>query len=100
MIKSDRKQLVGLLTENETELIPEGSQIVETPTSAPPMVMVGHVTSSYYSPNCNRSIAMALVKGGKEKIGQTLHIPMRNKTIKVTVTDTQFFDKEGIRLDG
>ena len=24
----------------------------------------------------------------------------KNKTIKVTVTDTQFFDKEGMRLDG
>ena len=100
IIKNDRKQLVGLLTENEKEVIPEGSQIVETPNSAPPMAMLGHVTSSYYSPNCNRSIAMALVKGGKEKIGQTLHVPLRNKTIKVTVTDTQFFDKEGIRLDG
>ena len=64
------------------------------------MVMIGHVTSSYYSPNCNRSISMALIKGGKERIGETLYIPLRNKTIKVKVTDTLFFDKNGERADG
>ena len=100
MLKSDRKQLVGLLNENENEVIPEGSQIVETLQPSPPMVMIGHVTSSYYSPNCNRSISMALIKGGKERIGETLYIPLRNKTIKVKVTDTLFFDKNGERADG
>ena len=43
---------------------------------------------------------MALIKGGKERIGETLYIPLRNKTIKVKVTDTLFFDKNGERADG
>ncbi|MBA00121.1 MAG: sarcosine oxidase subunit alpha [Rhodospirillaceae bacterium] len=100
MLKSDRKQLVGLLNENENEVIPEGSQIVEMLQPSPPMAMIGHITSSYYSPNCNRSIAMALIKGGKARIGKTLHIPLKNKTIKVKVTDTLFLDKNKELTDG
>ena len=100
IIKDDRKQLVGLLPEDENEIIPEGSQIVETILPSPPMKMIGHVTSSYYSPNCNRSIAMALIKGGRARIGQTLHISLKNKNVRVLVTNTQFFDADGSRADG
>ena len=28
--------------------------------------MLGHVTSSYYSPNLNKSIALAIIKNGKK----------------------------------
>ena len=100
IIKDDRKQLVGLLPEDENEIIPEGSQVVETILPSPPMKMIGHVTSSYYSPNCKRSIAMALIKGGRTRIGQTLHIPLKNKNVRVLVTNTQFFDADGSRADG
>jgi sarcosine oxidase subunit alpha len=100
IIKDDRKQLVGLLSEDESEIIPEGSQVVETILPSPPMKMIGHVTSSYYSPNCNRSIAMALIKGGRARIGQTLHISLKNKNVRVLVTNTQFFDANGSRADG
>ena len=34
--------------------------------------MLGHVTSSYYSPNLNKSIALAVVRGGKNMLGQKL----------------------------
>lgn len=96
----DRKQLVGLLTENPNEVLPEGAQIVEDVKPQPPMVMLGHVTSSYYSANCGRSIAMALVKGGHGRKGETLSVPLAGKTVKVTVTDPVFFDIEGSRRDG
>ena len=39
------------------------------------MTMVGHVTSSYYSPNLRRSFALALVKGGINKKGYKLLAP-------------------------
>ena len=51
IVKNDRKQLVGLLTDNKTDILPEGSQIVEKVLPKPPMPMIGHVTSSYFSPN-------------------------------------------------
>jgi sarcosine oxidase, subunit alpha len=66
----------------------------------PPMPMLGHVTSSYYSPNCGRSIAMALVKGGRARIGETLYAPLgQGRTVPCVVAESPvFFDPEGERL--
>ena len=65
----------------------------------PPMDMLGHVTSSYYSPNLKKSIALAVVKDGKNLNGKKLYVPMKNKIIEVTVSDAVFIDKEGKRLN-
>ncbi len=97
-IRDDRKQLVGLLTENPEEVLEEGAQIVAD-IKKTPIEMLGHVTSSYYSPNLKKSIALGVVKGGKNMMGQKLVIPMENKQINVTVADPVFLDKENKRLN-
>jgi len=97
-IREDRKQLVGLITEDPKEVLEEGAQIVSE-VNKKPVEMLGHVTSSYYSPNLNKSIALAVVRSGKQMLGQKLFVPMENKTINVTVTDSVFFDKENKRLN-
>jgi sarcosine oxidase subunit alpha len=100
MGKPDRKQLVGLLTKDPREVLPEGAQLVERVLPTPPMPMLGHVTSSYWSPNCGRSIAMALVKGGFARKGETLFAPLADgRVIACVVADSPvFFDPEGERL--
>ncbi len=101
MVKSDRKQLVGLLTEDPQAVLPEGAQLVETVLGKPPMPMLGHVTSSYMSPNLGRSIAMALIKGGRERIGQKVFAPLAGgSTLAAEITASVFFDAEGERLRG
>ena len=97
-IREDRKQLVGLLTDNPNEVLEEGAQIVADINKSP-IEMLGHVTSSYYSPNLNKSIALGVVKGGKNMMGQKLIIPMEKKNINVTVADPVFLDKENKRLN-
>ncbi|MDC0151047.1 sarcosine oxidase subunit alpha family protein [Candidatus Pelagibacter sp.] len=97
-IKEDRKQLVGLLTEDPNEVLEEGAQIVADINKSP-IEMLGHITSSYYSPNLNKSIALGVVRGGKNMMGQKLIIPMEKKNIKVTVADPVFLDKENKRLN-
>ena len=52
----NRKELVGILTDNSEQIIPEGAHSIEDVKSSPPVEMLGHVTSSYYSPNCIRSM--------------------------------------------
>jgi sarcosine oxidase subunit alpha len=64
------------------------------------MKMLGHVTSAYWSENCGRSIALALLAGGRSRIGETLYVPLKDRTIAVEVTDMVFFDKEGGRIHG
>ncbi len=101
MLKPDRKQLVGLLTEDPAEVLPEGAQLVETVLAKPPMVMVGHVTSSYHSPNLERSFALAMIKGGRDKTGQRVFAPLvGGKTVACIITEPVFFDPEGERLRG
>ena len=96
-IREDRKQLVGLLTDDPQIVLEEGAQIVED-VNKKPIEMLGHVTSSYYSPNLNKSIALGVVRGGKNMMGKKLFIPMENKIISVTVADPVFLDKENKRL--
>lgn len=92
-----RKQLVGLLTEDRSKL-EEGAQIVFDPRQPVPMTMVGHVTSSYVSDAVGRPIALALVEGGHERMGETVHIPMPDRVIAAKITGTVFVDPENSRL--
>ncbi len=96
----DRKQLVGLLTEDPAEVLEEGAQILERPDYAVPAPMIGHVTSSYMSPTLGRSIALAMVRGGRARMGESLHLPMPGRVIRATVTAPVFHDPKGERLDG
>lgn len=96
--RNDRKQLVGLVTEDAMTVIPEGSQLVNDPRAPMPVPMVGHVSSSYYSACCGHSIAMALVKGGHHRMGETVYAPLSNgRVIEATITSPVFYDKEGAK---
>ena len=96
--RADRKQLVGLLTEDPKTVLPEGAQIVERVLPRPPMRMIGHVTSSYYSANLGRSIALALLQGGRRRHGERVVLPLEKRTVAATVTAPLFFDAEGERM--
>ncbi len=98
--RDDRKQLVGLLTEDPREVLPEGAQIVSEVRPEPPMPMAGHVTSSYWSPALGRSIAMALLQGGLARRGETVTISLAGKNVRAEVTEPRFYDPEGERLRG
>ncbi len=99
MVATGRKQLVGLLTEDPATVLQEGAQIVADPAQPKPMTMLGHVTSSYWSEALGRSIAMAVIAGGRERDGQMLHVPMPDGTIAARVVrSTTFLDPEGTRL--
>ena len=63
------------------------------------MKMIGHVTSSYWSETLGRSIAMAVVEGGFDRMDDTLHIPTEDGgTVSAKVTGTGFYDPAGDRL--
>ncbi|MBP1822379.1 (2Fe-2S)-binding protein [Mycobacterium sp. OAE908] len=99
-----RKQLVGLLPVDRVTRLPEGSQIVEfcddDALPPPPVPMLGHVTSSYRSAELGRTFALALVKAGQSRIGETLHVPVEGTLVPVEVTGSVLVDPEGARRDG
>ncbi|ANN61977.1 hypothetical protein A9174_34205 (plasmid) [Mesorhizobium loti NZP2037] len=99
MLKTERKQLVGLLTSDPKTVLEEGAQIVLDPRQPVPMKMVGHVTSSYWSETLGRSIALAIVEGGRAMEGQTIHVPMPDRTHAAKIVGMVFVDPENKRLN-
>ena len=99
IVAAGRKHLVGLLTEDPRVVLEEGAQIVADPNQSIPMTMIGHVTSAYWSETLGRSIAMALVAGGHERMDETLFIPMPDTTHRAKVGGMVFYDPEGARLN-
>ena len=97
-VREDRKQLVGLLTQDSEFVLPEGAQLVEEPSDTKPVPMIGHVTSSYFSATLGRSIALAVVKGGRKRMGAQIHsILMTGQTVPVSICNPIFYDREGER---
>ena len=97
-VRKDRKQLVGLLTEDPEKVLPEGAQLVEEPSSNTPVPMIGHVTSSYWSATLGRSIALAVVKGGRSRAGAKLYSSlMSGESVPVTICKPMFYDAQGDR---
>jgi sarcosine oxidase, subunit alpha len=100
MLDPDRRQLVGLLTEDPSMVLEEGAQIVPTAEYVIPTKSYGYITSAYFSANLNRSIALALVAAGRARIGQRLFVAMPDSSIPVQIVHPVFIDPQGERLNG
>jgi sarcosine oxidase, subunit alpha len=100
VVRPDRKQLVGLAPADGRTLVPEGAQLVLEDTGEIPMPLAGHVTSSYRSPALGRTFALAMLAGGHEMHGRTVHAPLPEATVPCTVTSSVAYDPEGERRDG
>ncbi|KAF5998601.1 sarcosine oxidase subunit alpha family protein [Streptomyces sp. WAC00263] len=100
-VRPDRKHLVGLLPEDPGTFLPEGTHLVaDSELPAPPVPMLGHVTSSYRSAALGRTFALALIKGGRDRIGERLYAPVGDRLVPVTVASPVLYDPEGARRDG
>jgi sarcosine oxidase subunit alpha len=99
-----RKQFVSLLPTDRRTKLPEGSQIVERCEDGtlpePPVPMLGHVTSSYHSAELGRPFALALVKNGRARIGDLVHVPVDGVLVEAEIGETVLVDPEGARRDG
>ena len=103
--RAGRKQFVGLLPVDPRFVAREGSHLVADaarsryhPESGSPSI--GHITSSYHSPNLQRSFALALITDGRARMRQTIQCVEGEALIPMTVTDPVFFDRDGSRRDG
>ncbi len=99
LAREGRNQLVGLLPQDPTYRLDEGSQIVGDAAPAIGTPALGFVSSSYRSANLGRTIAMGLVADGRARIGATLYATTMEGTVPVQVVEPIFYDKEGKRLD-
>jgi len=96
--RANRKQLVGLLSSDGNTVLAEGTQLVDDPDAATPVPMCGHVTSSYRSACLGHPIALAVVAGGRSRVGETIHaMPRGGEPFAVTIAQPVFYDRQGRR---
>jgi sarcosine oxidase, subunit alpha len=100
LAREGRKQLVGLLPDDPALKLDEGAQVVDDATPAIGASALGHVTSSYFSPTLGRTFAMALVAGGRARIGGTAYVTTMEGTALARIVEPIFYDREGKRLNG
>jgi len=100
MKRADRKQLVGLKPKDGRSVLDEGAQVCEQPAQRPPMRIVGHVTSSYAASTVGFPIALAMIAGGRARVGATLYVSHPKGDVEVEVSSPVFYDPEGVRVNG
>ncbi len=97
LVAPGRMQLVGLRTEEPGIVLADGAQIVSRDD---PRTPIGHVTSAYFSPVLDRSIALAMLASGRDRMGELVRVPMAQGAVAAHVVSPVFYDPEGARLHG
>jgi sarcosine oxidase subunit alpha len=97
---ADRPALAGLVPVDGQSRIRSGSQITAERDLRPPMPMLGYVTSVAYSPVLESPIALAMVSGAADRMGEVVyaHFPLRNEVTAVKIVPPVFYDPEGARM--
>ncbi len=96
MVDDSRWKLVGLETLDGSTL-PDGAYAVaEGDNANGQRNMQGRVTSTYYSANLKKGIAMGLVLNGPDRMGEVIDFPKTDgASIATRIVDPVFFDKDG-----
>ena len=92
--RADRLQLVGLSATDERLLAP-GAHL-RLPGTAEGSD--GWVTSATQSPALGRTIALAMLRGGRARLGQSIAVHDLERSGEATVVSPKFLDPEGKRL--
>jgi sarcosine oxidase, subunit alpha len=98
MTAPDRLQLVGLRSTNTTTVLPVGAHVLPRASMCPPARSEGHVTSSGYSPTLKRGVALALLRGGRSRTGETVWVWANGCRHESVVVAPCALDTEGMRL--
>ncbi len=98
LARGDRWKLAGFET-LDGSVVPDGSYIVADGHNLNGQRNTqGRVTSTYYSPTMKRGIAMGLVLGGLERIGDVVEFnTVSGGTVKAKVVDPVVYDKDGVK---
>jgi sarcosine oxidase subunit alpha len=96
MADPNRWKLVGLET-LDGSVLPDGAYAIAEGDNANGQRNVqGRVTSTYYSANMDRGIAMGLVHNGPDRMGEVIEFnKVDGGTIKTKIVDQVFYDKDG-----
>ena len=99
-VRGDREQLVGLVAVDAALVLPVGAQILPGQGVALPVPAIGRVTSACFSEALGHGIALARLRGGRERIGEAVELYHLGRRLMARVVALPFFDPKGERLHG
>jgi sarcosine oxidase subunit alpha len=96
-----RWRLVGLRAVDDS-VLPEGAYVLDAgQTGNGQRATQGRVTSTYSSPTLKRGIALALVRQGPERMGETVEVSrIGQPPVRATIVDPCQYDPDGGRMHG
>ncbi len=99
-VAPDRQKIVGVVPLDKKTSIPEGSYIVKDAKAKLPNPKLGHISASCWSVEYDNPFSLAIIKDGKNMIGQKLFAlsPLKNKTIPVEIVSSHYVDPKGERV--
>ena len=89
---TNRRELVGLLTDDPGRLIPEGAPITLEGRKCP---SEGFVSASVWSVVNERSVALGLVENGRKRIGESIWVRLPDERIRAEIVRPCFYDPAG-----
>jgi sarcosine oxidase subunit alpha len=92
--RADRLQLVGLTDAEASVLVPGAHLRLPGTTEGSD----GWVTSASHSPALGKTIALALLRGGRARVGEKLTVHDLDRSCAATIVSPTFLDPEGKRL--
>jgi sarcosine oxidase subunit alpha len=83
-------------------VLPEGAYVLDAGrTENGQRATQGRVTSTYFSPTLKRGVALALVRHGPDRIGQSVEVSRIGAApIRATVVEPCQYDPDGGRMHG
>jgi sarcosine oxidase subunit alpha len=94
MSRADRLQFVGLEPLDGAEL-PVGSHLRG---AGPGGGSEGYITSAGFSPALKRWVALAMLRSGRTRQGETVSVVAQGRNVRARVTVPGAYDREGARL--
>ena len=98
-IAENRQKVVGVVPLDKKTSIPEGSHLVKDENSKLPNPKLGYISASCWSVEYDNPFSLAILKDGKNMIGQKLFAlsPLKNKSIPVEIVSSHYVDPKGER---
>ncbi|MCH2076943.1 MAG: sarcosine oxidase subunit alpha family protein [Rhodobacteraceae bacterium] len=102
LVDEDREQLVGLKPVDPKVSLTAGAHLYNDGTSPVAANDQGYVTSVAHSPTLGHDIALGFVRGGRDRMGETMRFwdGLRDIDTVVEICSPVFLDPEGEKLRG
>jgi len=95
--RPDRLQFVGLEAQDPPTVLPVGAHVVAGPKAR--IGSQGYVTSSCMSEALGRSVALGLVRAGRVRLGECIHVYSEGRTWPARIVSPRWYDPEGQRFN-